>query len=96
MAKTKAQLQAELDELKERLRVLTEAQAAEAAAREPEAEITPEPATVVDAEEVEDEGGGIDFDELVDLLKREIDDVPVMTCLAIFGLGLITGKLLSH
>ena len=87
MAKTKAQLQAELDELKAKLAEVTAAQQAAKPAPAPE----PEPA----APEVT-ERDGVDFDELVDLLKKEIDDLPAMTALAVFGLGLVTGKLLSE
>ena len=56
---------------------------------------TPAPEPEPAAPEAADRGG-VDFDELVDLLKKEIDDLPAMTALAVFGLGLVTGKLLSE
>ena len=86
MSKTKSQLEAELKELKARMRTLTQAEEA-ASAPAPKEEVAP-------AESV----GSLpaDFDELLDVLKHEIEEVPVMTGIAIFGLGVLTGRLLAH
>ena len=81
-------MDAELRALQEQVRALTAAQAARAAAEcppcaEQEAETAP-PAIELP-----------DFDELVASLKREVEDVHPMTCIAIFGLGVLTGRLLA-
>ena len=86
MTSKKPDLEAELKALKAQVRELAQAQA------------TPETSASQGEEEEATESKGplsLDFDELVDLLKREIDDLPPMTCLAIFGLGVLTGRLLA-
>ena len=90
MSPKNSDMEAELKALQEQVRALTAAQAAraEAAARpceEEEKELEEEPRRV----ELPD------FDELVASLKREIEDIHPMTCLAIFGLGVLTGRLMS-
>ena len=88
MSKTKSQLEAELKELKARMRTLTQQQAEAAAAA---------PAVVAEEAAVEAHGGlTADFEELIEVLKHEIEGVPVMTGIAIFGLGVLTGRLLAH
>ena len=87
MSNTKPGLNAELEALLERVRTL-------ATTPQRSDEDAPSPST----EHVREEAGGSlsrEFDELVEVLKREIDDLPPMTCLAIFGLGVLTGRLLS-
>ena len=37
----------------------------------------------------------LDFDELTEVLKREVEGMNPLTCLAIFGLGVLTGRLLA-
>ncbi len=85
MAGTQQDLKAELDALKERVRALAETQAAS------EGEV--DEASVP-------EGAGAQLtqqmDDLVELLKQEIDDIPVMTGVAIFGLGVLMGRLLAR
>ena len=88
MSKTKSQLEAELKELKAHMRTLTQAQAEAAAAA---------PAVVEEEDPAEAHGNlAAHFDELLDVLKHEVEDVPVMTGIAIFGLGVLTGRLLAH
>jgi len=91
MSKTKSQLEAELKELKARMRTLTQQQAEAAAAAPAVVEEAP-------AEAPAEAHGGLtaDFDELIEVLKHEIEGVPVMTGIAVFGLGVLTGRLLAH
>ena len=85
MAGKQQDLKAELDALKERVQALAQAQA-------------------TDAGEGEDEDAGASvganltqqMDDLVELLKQEIDDIPVMTGVAIFSLGVLMGRLLAR
>ena len=87
MSNTRSGLNTELEALLARVRTL-------ATAPQRSDENAPSPPT----EGVRKEAGGSlsrEFDELVEVLKREIDDLPPMTCLAIFGLGVLTGRLLS-
>ena len=88
MSRKCAELEAELQELKALMRALAEK--TPTPKEEPTVEVLQEPA-------VEAEGHvPPDFDELVALLKREVEDLHPMTCLAIFGLGVLTGRLLSR
>ena len=89
MSKTKSQLETELKELKARMRTLAEVQAEAVAAA---------PAAVAEEEAAPEAHSGLaaDFEELLDVLKRDIEGVPVMTGITIFGLGVLTGRLLAH
>ena len=93
MPKTKFELEAELADLKERLRSLAGVQA------DPPGGAS---SVATDDEAASDGPSGsrgalsADLEELIDLLRREIDDLPAMTCLALFGLGVLTGRLLAQ
>jgi len=88
MSKTKSQLEAELKELKARMRALTQEQAEAVAAAPAVAEEESQPAAHA--------GLAADFEDLIEVLKHEVEGVPVMTGIAIFGLGVLTGRLLAH
>ena len=83
MAKSKDDLQKELDELRAEVRALSES-------RKPGLEAT----TAPDGEEEGPEG--VDFEGLVDSLRQEIEELPAMTTLAVFTLGLVVGRLLAQ
>ena len=87
MSRKCSELEAELEALKARVRALVEAPAErrEAPAEEVESDRAPGPGTAVPVE----------FDELVNLLKQEVEGMQPLTCLAIFGLGVLTGRLLA-
>ena len=90
MLKNNSDLKAELEELKAQVRALTEAQAqaAEVVPRMPPVGEAARPAAATAIP--------VDFEELVELLQHEVEDLNPLTALAIFGLGVLTGRLLSH
>lgn len=92
MANKDPDLNAELEALKEQVRVLSEAQGQ---AVQPTAPREAEP----EAPEGETDSKSplsMEFDDLVELLKGEIEGLPPLTCIAIFGLGVLTGRLLAN
>ena len=92
MAKSRKceELELELAALKERIKDL-------AAARPQAAAASTEPPSTTEGDGGGDSGGGlpVDFDELMDALKREVEDLNPLTCLSIFALGVLTGRLLA-
>lgn len=44
------------------------------------------------SESGEDSGLKHRFDELIDILEKELRDLPTITCLAVFSLGIILGR----
>ena len=91
MSQKQANVEKELKALRAQVEALTRAQA------EAAAEASDAVHAEIDAP-VEEESGAatLDFQELVDLLKHEVEDMNPLTALAIFGLGVLTGRLLSH
>ena len=92
MSKNDPDLKAELEKLKAQVRALTEAQrrsAEEVPRQEPEPDAASKPHLTAAAIPV-------DFEELVELLHHELEDLNPLTALAIFGLGVLTGRLLAH
>ena len=90
MAKKKrnrADLEQELDALKERIRELATQPSEPAAPAE-----TPRGVEAVAGLEID---LPTDFDGLMDALKREVEGLNPLTCLSIFALGVLTGRLLA-
>ena len=86
----------ELEKLRADVAALSEARR-EDAAKAAEAPRAPEPAAVEEAAAVEasitDEQRS-QLEELGDLLQQEIRDLPTITCLAVFSLGILMGRLM--
>lgn len=92
--KNLAQLRAEVAALSAARRESdTAPAAAEATPQAPEA---PPAAPVTDgaAESGADETDPSQFDELLELLEAEIKDLPTITCLIVFSLGILMGRFL--
>ena len=91
MPKKCQELEGELEELKARILALTASQA----------EVRSQAGEDASSETAEVHAHALsglvplEFDELVDALKGEVDDLNPLTCLAIFGLGVLTGRLLA-
>ena len=85
-----ADLEAELNALKAQVFAMRAAQS-QAAAGDDSARSSAE-----DAPEDEPLDVAAHFEELFEQLKTEIEDIPTMTGLAIFGLGVLTGRLLAN
>lgn len=86
----------ELEKLRADVAALSEARrddAAKAAEAPP-----PEPAVVAEAAESVEAAISDDqrtqLEELGDLLQQEIRDLPTITCLAVFSLGILMGRLM--
>jgi hypothetical protein len=91
----------ELEKLRAELAALKQAQGASPASSPQQAASASAPASAGQAEssvasvlqEAEDEVKG-QFDELATLLEHEIRDLPAITCLAVFSIGILMGRLL--
>lgn len=94
----------ELEQLREEVAALSAArasrQAAEAAPETTAGSQAPEPEEVKDVIEqakvavAADEELGSQFDQLFEQLEHEIKDLPAVTTLAVFSLGVLFGRLL--
>ena len=51
-------------------------------------------AQAADGEEGEEEDAKSQLEELAELLEHEIRDLPTITCLAVFSLGILMGRLM--
>ena len=91
MANTEPDLNAELEALKKRVRELSEAHGQAAGSPAPEETEPSDDGEATDAKSPL----SMEFDDLVELLKGEIEGIPPLTCIAIFGLGVLTGRLLA-
>ena len=87
------ELQAELEALKAQVHALTKAQEDCAEAIAAEGEVLEEE---VAHGAVSIGGLTVELDELVELLKEEVEDVKPLTLLAVFGLGVLVGRLLAN
>lgn len=74
-------LQKELEALRAQVTALSQTQPAES-----DEASSPDP----------EDDGHIDFEGLIESLKTEIEELPAMTSLALFTLGILVGRLLSH
>ena len=84
----------ELEKLRADVAALSEARREDSAKA---AEPSPEPAPVSDpapAEFALPEEQRSQLEELGDLLQQEIRDLPTITCLAVFSLGILMGRLM--
>ena len=96
MTKKEDDLRKELDEMRAQILALSAAKEAEAAAADPsEAEISAAAVAAAAAAAVE-EHRPADFEGLMDELRREVEELPVMTTLAVFALGVMVGRLMAH
>lgn len=84
----------ELEKLRADVAALSEARR-EDAAKAAETPSRPESAAVEDAIDasITDEARS-QLEELGDLLQQEIRDLPTITCLAVFSLGILMGRLM--
>ena len=80
-AKGQQDLQKELRELRAQVAALSNAK---------QAEVDKADSSPLDDDAV------LDFDGLIESLKAEIEELPAMTSIALFTLGILVGRLLSH
>lgn len=93
MANGDEDLRKELDALRAQVQALAGARENAPVAPPPRADASPAP----DGPSPEDDSGGpVDFDGLIEALKHEVEDLPAMTTLAVFTLGILVGRLLTH
>jgi hypothetical protein len=87
----------ELEKLRADVAALSDARR-ESASRptEPQPVVEPEPAAVESAasEAVVPEEQKTQLEELGDLLQAEIRDLPTITCLTVFSLGILMGRMM--
>ena len=84
----------ELEKLRADVAALSAARREDSAnAAEPSAEPAPNPESVPADVGIPDEQRS-QLEELGDLLQREIRDLPTITCLAVFSLGILMGRLM--
>jgi hypothetical protein len=86
---------AELERLRADLEALTAAREEKPAgpAEQSRTEAVEAEVTIADGPEISDEQRS-QLEELGDLLQQEIRDLPTITCLAVFSLGILMGRMM--
>ena len=86
MTNQESELRAELERMKAAVRAASETSPKPVETAPDEAAPDPAPKAQPPA----------DFEELIDALRRDVEELHPMTALAIFGLGVLTGRLLTN